>query len=449
MRKWILNPAIVGLLALCVLPWIVGTVEAQTREEKVRNDRSKFESLGLWHYNNLEAGFQQAKSSGQPIMIVLRCIPCEECVKLDDDLIEADPKLQQLLKSFVRVRVIATNGLDLSLFEYDTDQSFAVFFFNADKTLYARYGTRSDRTEWKDDVSVEGLGKAMTRVLDLHSKFPSNRDQLSGKQATQPLFPSPEKFPSLATNYTSQLDYQGNVVKSCVHCHQIGDAIKSHYRKEQGTIPDKWLYPYPHPKNLGLIFDPKESSTLLAVTPGSVAATAGFQAGDQIELLGGQPIVSIADAQWVLHSFPSDGGELTAEVTRDSKKQSLKMVVAKDWRTHEDIAWRASSWHLRQSGLGGMIVKPISTERMNQLGIPAGQMALEVGHVGAYPPHDRAKNAGVVKGDILIEYDGRRDFLRETDLLAYAINKVEIGRVVPMRFRRGDKEIDVKIATAK
>ncbi len=72
---------------------------------------------------------------------MLRCLPCEECVKLDDELIENDPELQALLEPFVRVRIVGTNGLDLSLFEFDTDQSFCVFFFNADRTLYARYGT--------------------------------------------------------------------------------------------------------------------------------------------------------------------------------------------------------------------------------------------------------------------------------------------------------------------
>ena len=91
----------------------------------------------------------------------------------------------------------------------------------------------------------------------------------------------------------------------------------------------------------------------------------------------------------------------------------------------------------------------MTAEERIPLGIASESMALIVNHVGAFAPHDRAKKAGVEKGDILIEYDGRRDLKRETDLLAYAINQVEPGRVVRMRFLRGTEEKQVEIATAK
>ena len=85
---------------------------AQTRQQKVLGDKLKFEANGSWFYNDLEKRFEAAERLKQPMIVVLRCIPCEECVKLDDDLIEVNPKLQQLLKSFVRVRVVGTNGLN-------------------------------------------------------------------------------------------------------------------------------------------------------------------------------------------------------------------------------------------------------------------------------------------------------------------------------------------------
>ena len=156
-----------GLLTGAVLP-----PQKPTREDQVRNDKKKLEAEGYWLYNDLPRAFTDAKASGKPIVVVLRCIPCEECVKLDDDIIEADPKMKALLEQFVRVRVIATNGLDLSLFQYDTDQSFAVFLLNADGTVYGRYGTRSHRTEWQGDVSVEGMAKAMEGALALHKNYP-------------------------------------------------------------------------------------------------------------------------------------------------------------------------------------------------------------------------------------------------------------------------------------
>ncbi|MBJ7494860.1 MAG: thioredoxin family protein [Gemmataceae bacterium] len=114
---------------------------AQTREQKVKDDKTKNEASGFWHYNNFTKGVEDAKINKKPMMVVLRCLPCEECVKLDDELMEKDTVIKSLLEKFVRVRIVGTNGLDLSLFQFDYDQSFAIMFLNADGTIYGRYGT--------------------------------------------------------------------------------------------------------------------------------------------------------------------------------------------------------------------------------------------------------------------------------------------------------------------
>jgi hypothetical protein len=425
--------------------------QAPTREAKVRADKKKFESLGLWYYNNLDAAFDEAKRTNKPLLVILRCIPCEECVKLDDDLVESDPTLQSLLTSFVRCRVVGTNGLDLSLFDFDTDQSFAVFMFNPDRTLYGRYGTRSSQKDWKDDVSVEGLGKALKGALELHKNYASIRPSLAGKQARKPQFATPEKIPSLASKFTSQLDYEGNVVKSCIHCHQIGDALREKYRADSptGSIPESVLFPFPHPKSIGLVLDPKERASVLDVHADSPAKAAGFQKGDRILSLSEQPILSFADVQWVLENIPSAGGNSAAVVERGNETKTLDLKLPAGWRTRGDISWRVSSWQLRRGGLGGMVLKPISDEERASLGIAAGQMAMAVQHVGQFAPHDRAKKAGVEKGDILIELDGRRDWPGESTILEHAINHVEVGKTISMKFLRNQKERQVQIATAR
>jgi serine protease Do len=117
----------VSALSLAACLCLAGSLRAQTREEKVRSDKAKVEAAGFWIYNDLPRAFADAKKSGQPLVVVLRCIPCEQCVKLDDDLVDKDERLRPLLEQFVRVRVVSANGLDLSLFQFDTDQSFAVF----------------------------------------------------------------------------------------------------------------------------------------------------------------------------------------------------------------------------------------------------------------------------------------------------------------------------------
>src|SRR5438046_2888727 len=105
---------------LTILLIIGSSAIAQTREQKVRGDKAKIEADGFWIYNDLARGYAEAKKTGQPLVVALRCIPCEQCVKLDDDLVDKDERLRPLLEQFVRVRLISANGLDLSLFQYDT-----------------------------------------------------------------------------------------------------------------------------------------------------------------------------------------------------------------------------------------------------------------------------------------------------------------------------------------
>ena len=212
-------------------------------------DRQRVEAEGFWIYNDLPRAFATAQKSGKPILVVLRCIPCEECVKLDDELVDQDPVIRPLLDRFVCARVVSTNGLDLSLFQFDTDQSFAVFFLNADKTIYGRFGTRSHRTEWLGDVSLKGLAAAMQGALELHAAYPQNARALAGKRGPKPTVASPELFPTLKDKYTDSLNYEGNVVRSCIHCHQIGDAQRDSYRSAGKPIPETTLFPLPAPQS--------------------------------------------------------------------------------------------------------------------------------------------------------------------------------------------------------
>jgi len=48
---------------------------AGERDLKVLNDRDTVLSLGYWIYNDLPQGFAEAKRTGKPLLVVLRCIP--------------------------------------------------------------------------------------------------------------------------------------------------------------------------------------------------------------------------------------------------------------------------------------------------------------------------------------------------------------------------------------
>lgn len=427
-------------LLLCAALLPAADPPPNPREKKVRDDKVKVEKDGFWIYNDLPKGLAEAKKEGKPLVVVLRCLPCEECVKLDDELVDTDESIRPLLEKFTRVRVVSTNGLDLSTFQYDTDQSFAVFFLNADGTVYGRFGTRSHRTNWVGDVSLAGLAEALKGALELHAGYPKNKEQLAGKRGPKPLYPTPEKFPSLS-KYKSEIDYKGNVVQSCIHCHQIGDAVRDEYRKKKEPLPEDVLFPYPHPKSQGLILDPKAKATVKEVTKGSVAEKAGFKAGDEIRTLGGQPLLSFADVQWVLHNTPAKGGNVAAEVVRDGKATTLTLALADGWRQADDLSWRSSSWGYRRMATGGMKLDAIDGDR--PAGVPKTGMALKAAHVGEYGNHAAAKNAGFKKDDVIVSFDGKTELLRETDVFAYALREKKPGDKVKVAFVRAGKAMEL------
>jgi len=433
-----------------VLLLISGTpLAAQTREEKVQRDRERVTAEGFWIYNDLARGFAEAKKTGKPLLVVLRCIPCEECVKLDDDLVDRDPVVRPLLEQFVCVRQVSTNGLDLNLFQYDTDQSFAVFMLNADGTIYGRFGTRSHRTDWLFDVSLPGLARALEGALELHRGYPANKAQLAGKRGEPLEFASPEKYPSLKDKYAASLATTGNVVKSCIHCHQIGDAQRDYYRAAGKPIPEQILFPYPHPKSLGLILDPEQRAVVKSVDADSIAAKAGFRAGDRIVQFGGQPPLSIADVQCVLHRVSPQGGTVAVEVEREGQTRSLSLVLDPGWRRLGDISWRVTTWGYRRMVTGGLKLEPVEPELRKELAIAPDRMALRVEYVGKYGAHAAAKNAGFQIDDVLVSVDGRSDFLTETDLFLYGLESKQPGETLDVVVRRGGKELRMTLPMQK
>ena len=132
----------------------------------------------------------------------------------------------------------------------------------------------------------------------------------------------------------------------------------------------------------------------------------------------GQPLLSIADVQWVLHHISPKGGSVRAEVERDGDMTELNLRLDPDWRRADDISWRAASWQMRRIASGGLRLESASPEQRDSLEI-TDAMALVVTHVGQYDAHAAAKRAGFKKGDVIVGFDGRDDLMRESDLFAH------------------------------
>ncbi len=83
-----------GLGASVILVPAVPAATVKDREGAVRQDKATMENDARWIYNDVDRGFAEAKKTGKPLLVVLRCVPCLSCVGLDagvlkDDLIVA------------------------------------------------------------------------------------------------------------------------------------------------------------------------------------------------------------------------------------------------------------------------------------------------------------------------------------------------------------------------
>ncbi len=410
------------------------------REQQVRDDLARIEAQDFWIYNDVEAGFAEAKETGKPVLVTFRCIPCEACAQLDEEVAERDPRIRELLDKFVCVRVVTANGLDLSLFQYDYDQSWAAFILNADRTIYGRYGTRSHPTESDDDVSIEGFARTLQAALALHADYPANRASLATKRGPAADIAVPEELPTLKATgkYGPRLDYEGKVVESCIHCHMVGEAQRMVYRQRNEPLPDKLMYPYPNPKQFGLILDPREAATVLRVERASAAARDGFRPGDEIVSLEGQPIISTADIQWVLHNA-ADEGRLTARVRRAGGERDVPLNLAAGWRRQGDISWRVSSWSMRRIALGGLSLEEATAEERRRARADDAQLALRVKGVGQYGAHAAARNAGFQKDDVIVSFDGRTERMTEGQLFEYVLRNRRTGDRMPVVVLRGSE----------
>ena len=161
--------------------------------------------------------------------------------------------------------------------------------------------------------------------------------------------------------------------------------------------------------------------------------------------LNGQPILSIADMQWVLNEADPAGADITAEVRRGNETAELRLHLTDGWRHRDDIDWRVSSWGLRRMVTGGLKLAAVPDERRRDLQIADGKMALLVEHLGQYGKHAAAKRAGFRKDDILVSFDGRSDLQTSSELLAYGATATRPGTEVPVELLRDGKRMTLQL----
>ncbi len=347
------------------------------------------------------------------------------------------------MKEFICVRLIHMNGLDLKRYDFDYDQTLAIFFLQADQTIYARYGAATGhKPQGPARLALGGFRETMERVLALHKNFATTRDSLAAKQRQLP--PPKDKPEQLVygegRSFTGGLDWDGKVVQSCIHCHMVRAATREALRRERKPMTPQDLRPYPRTEEAGFSLDAATASRVTQIIPHSAAALAGMQPGDVISTVEGAPIASLADVEWMLHHAGPEAS-LAMQVERGGKQEKLKLSLKLGWRDQGDASWRTSEWEMRRLGLGGMKLRPLTPEERYQAALAKQAPALMVEHVGQYGAHAKAKNAGWQKGDILLAVEGYDQLRDESSLIRHLLTTHAPGSQVPAtRFRQGNRQ---------
>ncbi len=291
-------------------------------------------------------------------------------------------------------------GVDLNAFRFDHDLTFAVLLANADGTVYHRYGSR-DETGADTHLSLEALAKLLEQTKVEHVEY---------EKASKPPAPRPvaklEDVPLMAKKLAAK-------PQKCLHCHTVYDAWR-----EQALADGTWsrdaIWRWPRPEQVGLVLSRDDLGVVTSVTPGSIAASGGALAGDLLLSANGRRILTEADLQEVMDRIPVTGGPLALELERARKTISVELALPDGWRrgTPLSFSWRPSMWGLRPTpGFGG---KQLDPDELAKLGLEKGAFAIRVNYVvdwGDHPEDGRsALEAGVRKGDVVVEADGKSDF---------------------------------------
>ena len=233
-----------------------------------------------------------------------------------------DAGLAKLMDQFVCVRVVQAWGLDLSLFQFDWRSTWTVFLMNGDKAIYGRFASR-----FQDDL--EGLKKALEGALELHKNYPGNKEELAGKKGIAFPWKVPEEMPAIAEKTKFR---PAENKKGCIHCHNVQEGASKSLRAAGQPVPERIASPWPSPQRVGFMLDFPDPTKIVDVTSGSPADKAGLKAGDRLLRLGGQPILSNADVQWVLWSGPDTGG-VKVQLERDGRTLDLELALPPGWRS--------------------------------------------------------------------------------------------------------------------
>ena len=181
----------------------------------------------VWR-EDLAAALDEARESGRPLFVTLRCLPCKQCADFDRAVLEGGPLLDPLLARFVTVRLTRADDIDLRLLPIegfqDLDLSWWGWCLSPEGMVYAVFGGRDEVSD-STRISPQALASTLRRVLDHHSdprreawNIDGPAPELSGKART----------PSDLEGWRSwsRRDAAERGADGCLHCHEVAEILR-------------------------------------------------------------------------------------------------------------------------------------------------------------------------------------------------------------------------------
>jgi serine protease Do len=370
----------------------------------------------IWR-SDLKASLLEAQSTGRPMFVTLRCLPCKQCSAFDKDVLEGGADLDPLLKQYITVRLTDANAADLRLLPVegfqDLDLSWWGYFLSPQGEVYGIFGGRDEVSD-ETRISKAALVNSLKRVLD-HHYAPERKDWHIDGPA--PVLVGEPLTASQLPGYTAWHKRGGPEVQAaaCIHCHQVAEILRQPAVDmktfNKATDFDNW----PLPENVGIVLDRDDGLRVTDIRPDTPAAKSGMQPGDRLGAAGGRRLFGQADFRGVLHRGPKSAGTVPVSWLRGDKVMSATLAVPDGWRK-TNLGWRMS---VSQGNVGAgpdffpLAFKP---DRRKALGIPDGKMAVEP-YVGNRKGN--LQKAGVPKSAAVVAVDGERPDLAGRPFLVW------------------------------
>jgi len=322
-------------------------------------------------------------------------------MSFDGQVVRPPKELAEVAKDYVCVRVVNMKGVDLNVYTFDYDLTFAALLMNADGTVYHRYGGR----DWRDAsgrLSMTALVRVLRDGLADHAEYAKHPNPPAAK---------PKRTIEDIAPFAARL--KKNPKMECIHCHMVNDAERELAQQEKRWGPDDvWMWPLPD--QIGLKLDVDDPALVKEITAGTAAAKAGLKAGDRLVRVNGVRVRSEADVEAILDAGPASGLKLKVEFERGGAEKSCEIPLAKGWKvqTPLDYSWRPAMWQLRPNpGFGG---KDLTAEEKGKLGLKPDDFAFRIGYIIDWGDHaedgKNARKAGIQKNDVVIAAGGLSDF---------------------------------------